>query len=182
MVRHGTTEWSLNGRHTGRTDLPLTPDGERRAAALAPALAGRDFALVLASPLRRARDTARLAGFPDAEVTDDLREWDYGHYEGRTTADIRTDDPGWTVWTHASPGGETPDEVRARAQRVIDRADGSGGDALLFAHGHILRVLTAVALGLAPEEGRRFALEVATVNLIGHEHEYRTLRRWNATG
>jgi probable phosphoglycerate mutase len=180
LVRHGETEWSRTGRHTGTTDLPLTPEGRRRAADVAPALAGRAFALVLVSPLTRARDTAALAGFPDAEVDPDLREWDYGAYEGRTTAQIREEVPDWTVWSHPCPGGESAGEVAARLARVVARAEAAAGDVLLVAHGHSLRVLTAVALGLAPAEGRRFALDVATVSVIGHEHEYRALRRWNA--
>jgi len=179
LVRHGATEWSATGRHTGRTDLPLTEEGRRRAAGLAPALEGRAFALVLSSPLRRARDTATLAGFPDPELDPDLREWDYGDYEGRSTPDIRREAPGWTVWTHPCPNGETADDVAARAARVIVRCDAAAGDAILFAHGHLLRVLTAIALELGPIEGRRFALDVATLNVVGREHEYRTLRRWN---
>jgi broad specificity phosphatase PhoE len=181
LVRHGATEWSRDGRHTGRTDLPLLDEGRRRARALRPALAGRRFALVLASPLRRARDTARLAGFPEPEIVDDLREWDYGDLEGLTTEGIRERVPGWTIWTGPWPGGERPEQVAERARRVVARCDGAGGDALLFAHGHILRVLSAVALGLPAIEGRRFALDVATINILGHEHEYRALRRWNGS-
>ena len=180
LVRHGATEWSESGRHTGRTDLPLTEAGRHRAEGLRPALASRSFALVMTSPLRRARETAALAGFSDAETCDDLREWDYGDYEGVTTAKIREREPGWTIWTGPWPGGERPEHVAERAGRVVARCDAADGDALLFAHGHLLRVLTAVALGLPPTEGARFALEVATINVLGHEHEYRTLRRWNA--
>jgi broad specificity phosphatase PhoE len=179
LVRHGATEWSESGRHTGRTDLPLTEAGRRRAEGLRGALADRSFALVLSSPLRRARDTAHLAGFPDAEIDEDLREWDYGDYEGITTVQIRERVPGWTIWRGPWPGGERPQQVAERARRVIARCDAAEGDALLFAHGHLLRVLTAVALALGPTEGACFALEVATINRLGHEHEYRTLRRWN---
>jgi len=179
LVRHGATEWSENRRHTGRTDLPLTKAGRRRAEGLRGALAARSFALVLSSPLLRARDTARLAGFPDAQTADDLREWDYGDYEGVTTAQIRERVPGWTIWRGPWSGGERPEQVAERARRVIARCDAAEGDVLLFGHGHLLRVLTAVALSLAPTEGALFALDVATINVLGHEHEYRTLRRWN---
>ena len=179
VVRHGATEWSENGRHTSYTDLPLLPDGEAAARSLAPRLAGRSFALVLTSPRRRARDTARLAGFPDAVVDDDLQEWDYGELEGLTTPQVRETKPGWTVWTGAVPGGETAAEVETRVERVIARCRDAGGDALLFAHAHVLRVLTAVYLGFAPEAGAQFALDTATINVLGHEHEDVTLRRWN---
>lgn len=180
LVRHGATEWSQNGRHTGSTDLPLLQQGRDRAVTLAPVLEAHDFSLVLASPLQRARETAALAGFPDPGVDADLREWDYGDYEGITTAVIREDHPGWSVWDGDMPGGEDIGQVAVRAQRVLDRADAAGGDVLLFAHGHILRVLTAVRLGLDPREGRRFVLDPATVSVIGHEHEWPALRRWNS--
>ena len=180
LVRHGQTEWSRDGRHTGRTDEPLLASGEDDARALAPRLASHDFALVLTSPRQRARDTARLAGYPDAIVDDDLAEWDYGDYEGLTTEQIRAQVPGWTIWRGPVPNGETAAQVAARARRVIDRCAAQTGDALLFAHGHILRVLTAVYLGFGPEEGAQFALGTATINVLGHEHEYCTLRLWNA--
>jgi broad specificity phosphatase PhoE len=179
LVRHGATEWSENGRHTGRTDLPLLPSGEAEARTLAPRLADHPFALVLTSPLRRARDTARLAGFPDAVVDDNLLEWDYGEYEGRTTAQIRADRPGWTIWNGDPPGGETADEVATRVAPVIARCRAAAGDALVFAHGHVLRVLTAVDLGFGPRSGAQFALDTATINVLGHEHADPTLRRWN---
>ena len=137
IIRHGETEWSANGRHTGRTDIPLTPAGRRRAAELPRLLGGREFAMVLTSPLRRAADTCRLAGYGDAAQTcDDLMEWDYGAYEGRTTMDIRREVPGWTVWSAPVPEGETLEGVRQRAQCVIDRALQAPGDVVLFAHGH----------------------------------------------
>jgi probable phosphoglycerate mutase len=180
LVRHGATEWSENGRHTGRTDLPLLPEGEDQARALAPRLAGHQFALVLTSPRQRARTTARLAGYPDAVVDDDLREWDYGDYEGLTTEQIRARVPDWTIWSGETPGGDTAATVEARVQRVIDRCAASGGVALLFAHSHVLRVLTAVYLGFGPRAGAQFMLETATINVLGREHEYPTLRRWNA--
>ncbi len=179
LVRHGATEWSRDGRHTGVTDLPLLPDGEEEARALAPRLAGHDFALVLTSPLQRARITARLAGFPDAVVDDDLHEWDYGDYEGLTIEQIRAMSPGWTIWTGAVPGGEQSAQVEARVRRVLARCAACGGDALLFAHSHVLRVLTAVDLGFGPPAGAQFSLDTATVNVLGFEHAYPTLRRWN---
>jgi probable phosphoglycerate mutase len=181
LVRHGETEWSRAGRHTGRTDLPLTPEGERQALALGPWLAVARFALVLTSPLRRARDTCRLAGYGDvARVDPDLAEWDYGRYEGMTSGEIRRVDPGWTIWTGAVPGGETAEQVAARADRVVARAVDAGGDALVFAHGHLLRVLAARWLGLEPAEGRRLALDPATIGILGHERAARVVRMWNA--
>ena len=134
LVRHGATEWSQNGRHTGSTDLPLLPEGRERATAVAPVLAANAFALVLTSPLQRARETAALAGFAHAEVDTDLLEWDYGDYEGVTTPTIRETDPGWSIWDGAVPGGESADHVAARVARVIARADAADGDVLLFAH------------------------------------------------
>lgn len=180
LVRHGPTEWSRAGQHTSVTDLPLLPEGETEAAGLAPVLAKQEFALVLASPLLRARRTAELAGFPDAEVTDDLAEWEYGDYEGLTTPEIREQVPGWTVWTHPSPGGETAAEVAARLDRVVERARAADGRSLAFAHGHSLRVLAARWLGLAPEDGRLFRLDTATVSVLGYERETPVLLRWNA--
>jgi len=179
LVRHGATEWSENGRHTSFTDLPLLPAGEEAARSLAPRLTGQPFALVLTSPRQRARDTARLAGFPDAVVDDDLREWDYGECEGLTTPQLREASPGWSVWTSDIPGGETAEEVEVRVRRVIARGQAAAGDALLFAHAHVLRVLTAVYLGFPPQAGAQFALDTATINVLGHERENVTLRRWN---
>jgi broad specificity phosphatase PhoE len=180
LIRHGATEWSENGRHTSYTDLSLLPAGEAAARSLAPRLAGHPFALVLTSPLQRARDTARLAGFPDAEVDDDLVEWNYGEYEGLTTEQLRRTRPGWSVWAGSIPGGETAADVAARVQRVIARCAPAPGDALLFAHAHVLRVLTAVYLRFPPEAGAQFALDTATINVLGHEREEETLRYWNA--
>ena len=181
LVRHGQTEWSAAGRHTGRTDVPLTDQGEVQARALAPRLAERSFALVLVSPRRRARDTARLAGVVEqAEVDDDLAEWDYGDYEGRTSDEIHETDPGWTIWPAGAPGGETPAQVAGRADRVIARALAADGDVLLVAHGHLLRVLTARWLGLEAAGGRYFRLEPATLNELGYEREQRVIERWNA--
>jgi broad specificity phosphatase PhoE len=179
-MRHGETEWSLSGKHTSRTDLPLTAEGERRAAAVGQSLGGRRFALVLSSPTQRALETASLAGYTP-EVTDDLREWDYGEYEGRTTAEIQKDAPGWTIWTGDPPGGETSAQVGARADRVIARALPAGGDVALFGHGHMLRVLAARWLGLGAQGGRFFALSTGSVSVLSHEREARVIGVWNQT-
>jgi len=180
LVRHGATEWSQSGRHTGSTDIPLTDAGREHARALARRLAGRHFALVLTSPLERARETCRIAGLDTtARVASDLREWDYGEYEGHTTDEIRRHDPGWTIWTGSVPAGESIDEVAARARRVIDEVAPVDGDVALFAHGHILRVLTACWLGLPPDAGRLFALDTASLSMLGHEHETRVISSWN---
>ncbi|HWI44258.1 MAG TPA: histidine phosphatase family protein [Nocardioides sp.] len=180
LARHGATEWSVAGRHTSTTDLPLLPEGEEAARALAGRLAGTSFAEVLTSPLQRARRTAQLAGFPDAEVCEDLVEWRYGDAEGRTTTQLREHVPDWTVWTHGCPGGETADEVGARCDRVAERVRAASGPVLLFAHGHVLRVLTARWLGLPPTDGRLFRLDTATLSELGYERETPVLLRWNA--
>ncbi|HLJ48168.1 MAG TPA: histidine phosphatase family protein [Bryobacteraceae bacterium] len=180
LIRHGETEWSRSGAHTGRTDLPLTDTGRAKAEALRPVLAGRTFSLVLTSPLQRARETCRLAGFGDAaEVDSNLREWDYGDYEGRTTPDIRKERPSWFLWRDGVPNGETVEQVGARAQAVIERAVQAGGDVALFAHGHILRILTACWLTLPPDAGRLFALSTGSLSVLGYEHETRVITRWN---
>jgi broad specificity phosphatase PhoE len=180
LIRHGETEWSLSGQHTGRTDIPLTATGRRQAAALGRHLVGRRFALVLSSPLGRAIETCRLAGYGAvAETTTDLLEWDYGAYEGRTTADIRAEAPGWTIWSGTVPHGETVDDVARRVNRVIERAVASAGDVALFAHGHVLRVLTACWLGLPPTGGRYLGLGTASISVLGHEHETRVIKVWN---
>ncbi len=182
LVRHGETEWSKSGRHTSRTDIPLTDDGRARARALAPVLADHHFALVLTSPRRRAIETCELAGFgAAAHVSDDLAEWDYGDFEGRTTADIRRERPGWTVWSDVSPGGETAEQVGVRADRVIARVRALDGDAICFSHGHMLRVLAARWVGLAPTDGKRFALDVGALCVLGWEREQPVLARWNVT-
>jgi probable phosphoglycerate mutase len=183
LVRHGETEWSRTGRHTGRTDVPLTELGRREAEAVGEELAraGRRFALVLTSPLARARETCRLAGYGDgAQVRDDLLEWDYGAYEGITTAAVRREHPGWTVWDGPVLDGETIAEVGVRADRVVAEVEQAAGDVLVFSHGHLLRILTARWLGLAPDAGRLFALDPATVSALGYEHDRRVLREWNA--
>ncbi len=180
LVRHGETEWARLGRHTGRTDIPLTDDGRAQAELVGRRLDGREFALVLTSPLGRAADTCRLAGLAGvAEHDDDLLEWDYGEYEGRRTVDIRVDRPGWTLWDDGVPGGETATQVAARVDRVIERAVAAGGDVALFAHGHVLRVLGARWLGLDPTGGRLFALSPATLSVLGYEREIRVFLRWN---
>jgi broad specificity phosphatase PhoE len=180
LVRHGATEWSTAGRHTSVTDLPLLPEGEQTALALRERLAGVDFRLVLTSPRQRARHTAELAGFPEAEVTDDLVEWAYGDYEGLTTAQIRESVAGWTVWTHPSPGGESASAIAARCDRVVARVREAEGRTLAFAHGHSLRVLAARWLGLPPEDGRLLRLDTATVSVLGFERETPVVLRWNA--
>jgi broad specificity phosphatase PhoE len=182
LVRHGETEWSRSGRHTGKTDLPLTEKGREDAERLSACLAGRRFARVLTSPLRRATETCRLAGLGDgADVRADLREWDYGEYEGRTTPEIRNERPGWTLWTDGVPGGETADEVGARADRVIAEVRAIEGDVAIFGHGHMLRVLAARWIELSPVEGRRFALEAGRIGVLGHERETPVILRWNET-
>jgi broad specificity phosphatase PhoE len=182
LVRHGATEWSETGRHTSRTDVPLTDAGRASAAALAPVLADHRFGLVLASPAARARETALAAGFAGVEVDPDLREWDYGEFEGLTSAEIRGRSPEWvewTVWTGSCVNGETIEQVARRAERILARADGAAGDVLLFGHGHQLRVLTAIALDLDARAGAHFALDAGTLSVIGSEHETRALRSWN---
>lgn len=180
LVRHGETEWSATGRHTGRTDVPLTDEGRRQAKALGRCLEGWTFALVMASPLQRATETCRLAGLGAAmHVRDDLREWDYGEYEGRTTADIRAGRPGWTLWMDGVPGGESAEQVGRRADRVIAETRATPGDVALFGHGHILRVLAARWLDLPPDRGRGFALDTATISLLGFERETSVIAGWN---
>jgi len=180
LVRHGETEWSRSGKHTGRTDVPLAEQGEQDARAVGAALRGRQFALVLTSPLKRAVETCRLAGFGDEAVENpDLQEWDYGAYEGRTTPEIREEQPGWTVWRDGVPGGETVAEVGERADRVIAEARSVDGDVLLFAHGHLLRILAARWLGLEPVGGRLFALDPGSISAVGYERETAVIRLWN---
>lgn len=180
LVRHGETEWSKSGQHTGRTDIPLTETGELQGKALGRHLAGHEFALVLTSPLRRARETCRLAGFDAvAAECDDLREWNYGIYEGRKTADVRLEQPGWTIWTSPVPQGETVEEVGERARRVIARADAVAGDVALFAHAHFLRILGACWIGLPPIHGRTLTLGTASISVLGYERETRVIQVWN---
>jgi probable phosphoglycerate mutase len=182
VVRHGETEWSAAGRHTSRTDLPLTDDGRRRAAGLAGPLSARSFALVLSSPLRRARETCEIAGFGDrAQIDDNLHEWDYGEYEGLTTPEIREQNPGWSLWTDGCPGGERPIEIEERADRVLARMTEADGDVLAFAHGHILRVLAARWIGLKASGGANFALGAGAIGVLGYERETPVIDEWNLT-
>jgi len=189
LARHGETEWSRTLRHTGRTDIPLTAEGEAEARALREPLATVAFDRVLCSPLSRARETCELAGLGDrAELTDDLLEWDYGDYEGRTSADIRADRPGWLLWRDGCPDGESAADVGARADRIVAdllatpaAADEEGGATVaVFAHGHVLRVLAARWLDLPPADGQLFGLGTATLSRLGWEHDYRVIQRWNA--
>ncbi|MET7290544.1 histidine phosphatase family protein [Streptomyces griseoloalbus] len=186
LARHGETEWSRAGRHTGRTDLPLTPGGEAQAKSLAPLLAGGTFGLVLTSPLVRARRTAELAGLTGAVPEPDLSEWDYGAYEGITTAEIHRTRPDWDLWTDGVPPGrefpgESPEQVGERADRVLSRVAGAleEGDVVLVAHGHLLRVLTARRLGLPPAAGRLFRLETGTLSRLSLEHGRPVVAEWN---
>jgi len=180
LIRHGETEWSISGAHTGRTDISLTARGEQRAAAIRRFFAGRQFSLVLSSPRQRALQTCRISGYADvAIIEEDLSEWDYGAYEGRTTQDIQKDCPDWFLWSHGVPGGEPIDQVAERAKRVIQRCLAAGGPTALFAHGHILRVLAACWLCLKPEDGRLFALSTGSVSVLGFEHDIRVISMWN---
>jgi broad specificity phosphatase PhoE len=182
LVRHGETEWSLSGRHTGRTDIDLTPTGEEQAKAASTVLGQGTFDLVLTSPMRRARKTAELAGLTPYELDEDLREWDYGDFEGITSDEIHETIPGWTVWDGPWPGGETDADVSARADRVVRRILhlGPGVRVAVVAHGHILRVLAARWLDEEVRLGRLLALDTATVSELGWEHDVRVVRRWNA--
>ena len=179
LVRHGETEWSRSGRHTGRTDIDLTPAGRAAAHALAPLLSATTFPLVLVSPMRRSAETARLAGFEHCEVSNDLREWDYGSYEGITTPTIRETVPGWTVFTHPVPGGETIEQVAERVDRVIARVRANDRPVLVFGHGHSLRILGARWCGLPPEAARHLRLDPASVSVLGYERETPALSAWN---
>jgi broad specificity phosphatase PhoE len=178
LVRHGETEWSRTGRHTGRSDPPLTDEGERQARAVGEALRGRSFALVLSSPLIRARETATLAGF-EPKLRDDVAEWDYGEYDGLTTPEIREQVPDWTIWRYGGLGGESVEQLSARADRVVAELLTVDGDVLVFSHGHFLRVLTARWLELAAADGRLFALDSGTLSTLGFEREQRVIRSWN---
>lgn len=178
LVRHGETEWSRDGRHTGSTDVPLTDRGREQARAARVALGDRRFAVVLCSPLVRARETAALLGV-DADVRDDLRELDYGRAEGRTTAELREERPGWSLWNDGPPGGETVEHAGMRADRILAEARAAGGDVLLVAHGHLLRILAARWLEQPAAFGARLRLDTATVSVLGHERETPVLLRWN---
>lgn len=183
LIRHGETAWSLSGQHTGHTDIPLTAQGEQAAHALQTRLKDLRLAKVLTSPLQRARRTCELAGFTSAEVDADLMEWDYGSYEGRRTADIRTERPGWRLFEEGCPDGETLQEVAARAERVIGRIRALEGDALVCAHGHLLRILIARWIALPALEARRLHLATASVSMLGYDHDLGepVIRMLNAT-
>lgn len=181
LVRHGETAWSRSGQHTGSTDIPLTENGRRAARALAPHLARMRFSLVLCSPLQRARQTCELAGLGEAaQLEPDLREWDYGDYEGLTPAQIHAGAPGWLVFRDGCPGGESPEQVAERVDRVIARLRAAEGRVALFAHGHLLRLFAARWIGLEPEQGSRFLLDTATLNLLSYYRGIPALKCWNA--
>jgi broad specificity phosphatase PhoE len=180
LIRHGETEWSLSGQHTSVTDIPLTEVGVRQGAALGRELAGKQFAAVLTSPRARALETARLAGYGGVvQIDNNLQEWNYGIYEGITTADIRKHTPGWLIWDGPVPGGETSEQVAARADRAIARAMEIDGEVALFAHGHILRVLAARWLGLSAKGGQLFALGTGSISILAFERETHVISRWN---
>jgi broad specificity phosphatase PhoE len=180
LARHGETEWSASGRHTGRTDLPLTEEGRRRARSLANRLRGCSFALVLTSPLRRAIETCELAGLAGiAQIREDLHEWDYGDYEGITTHEIQERRPGWSLWRDGCPNGETAADVGARADRVVAEVRDVDADSIAFGHGHMLRVLAARWLRLPPEDGALFALDTGALCVLGYEHDLPVIARWN---
>lgn len=181
LVRHGETEWSRTGRHTGRTDVPLTDRGRDNARGLAPRLAQHRFDRVWSSTLSRARETATLAGFEPDETLVDLCEWDYGKYEGLSTDEIRHNEPDFSTWTTPITGGESLQQVGERADRVLHRLSELGGRSLLFAHGHLLRILAARWVGLEPSGGRLLALVPASVSVLGYEHETRVILVWNLT-
>jgi len=181
LVRHGETEWSLSGQHTGRTDIPLTERGRQQARLLEPLLSTANFALVLSSPLRRARETCELAGLgPRMQLEPDLMEWNYGEYEGLTSKQIKRTAPNWMVFTDGCPGGETPEEVGARVDRLIDRIRPVAGRVALFAHGHVLRVFVARWIGLPPSAGQHFLLDTSTVGVLGYYQGVPAVKRWNA--
>ncbi len=180
LVRHGETEWSRNGRHTSVTELALTEEGVKVATTLRERLAGVQFDLVLTSPRQRARRTAELAGFPDAEVDENLAEWNYGDYEGISTTEIREKVPGWTVWTHPCPGGETAEQVSARLDRVVAKVRAQGGRCLAFGHGHASRALASRWLEQPVDEGRLFRLDTSTVSVLAFERESPVIQSWNS--
>jgi len=181
LIRHGETEWSLNGRHTGTTDIPLTEHGRNVARLWKPVATQQTFALVMTSPMQRARETCELTGLgQQAEVDNDLREWNYGEYEGLTTEQIQAQRPSWMIFTDGCPGGESPDEIQARIDRVIKKVRAVEGDVALFAHGHFLRSFGARWLGLRAEEGRFFVLDPATVSVVSYYWGIPAVKRWNA--
>ncbi len=181
-IRHGETEWSVSGQHTGITDLPLTENGRRKAGLLQPVLQSIAFALVLVSPLRRAIETCEISGLgDDAQIDRDLMEWNYGEYEGLTPAQIEEKAPGWLLFKDGAPGGETPEQVSARVDRVIARARATKGNVALFGHGHLLRVLAARWLGLPASAGSHFLLGTGTLNVLSYYREVPAIETWNCT-
>lgn len=182
VIRHGETEWSLDGRHTGTTDIPLTANGRRLAQHFRPALARNSFSAVLSSPMQRARETCELAGLGSACTIDqDLVEWDYGRYEGLTPVEIRETEPGWLIFRDGCPEGETPEQIGARVDRVIARVRAANGDVAIFAHGHVLRVFVARWIGMPANGGQHFVLSTGTLSILGYYHHIPAVRIWNAT-
>jgi probable phosphoglycerate mutase len=180
LIRHGETEWSLSGQHTGTTDIPMTEKGQRQAVATGRWLAAHKFALVLTSPRTRARETARIAGYGNvAQIDMNLQEWEYGLYEGRKTVDIRQERPGWFIWKDGPLEGETIDQVAARADAVIKRATDIDGQVAFFAHGHILRIIGARWIGLPGNNGQKLGLDTGSVSVLGYEHSLPVIREWN---
>ncbi|MSR18903.1 MAG: histidine phosphatase family protein [Phycisphaerales bacterium] len=180
VVRHADTEWSRSGQHTSRTDLPLLPEGETAASALHQVLARERFSLVLSSPLQRASRTAQLCGFTDRlELCSELREWDYGEYEGRTSAQIQTERPGWDLWNDGCPGGESLEQLASRCQTIISRVRRAEGNSLIFAHGHVLRAFAALWLQLPAARGRSFGLRPASIGILGVEHANPVIWQWD---
>ena len=180
LIRHGETEWSISGQHTSRTDIPLTDHGRQSAAKIRDYLQNRNFSLVLSSPRQRAMETCRIAGFGDVvQVDENLSEWDYGQYEGRTTAEIREGQPGWSIWDGTPPGGESLEQVAARCQMLIERSLIAGGKVALFSHAHLLRILAVTWIGLSPKSGSLLALGTGSVSTLGFEREIRVIQTWN---
>jgi broad specificity phosphatase PhoE len=180
LIRHGETEWSASGKHTSRSDVPLTRCGQRSAQAIGRYLAGRQFSMVLTSPRQRAQETCKFAGYSTRAVVDEnLAEWDYGDYEGRTTAEIRSEQADWSIWSASVPGGESIERVAKRAKSVIDRAEAIGGPVALFSHAHFLRILAATWIGLPARSGSLFALGTGSVSVLGFEREVRVIEMWN---
>jgi broad specificity phosphatase PhoE len=180
LIRHGETEWAKSGRHTGLTDIPLTDAGREQAGFLLPIFDDVKFARILSSPLQRALETAKLAGLSSRlELDKELLEWDYGGYEGLTTAQIRERVPGWSIWTNACPGGETINQISERADRVVAKLSAIEGNIAIFSHGHFLRVLVSRWIGLSADHGRHFLLGTSTLSILGYEHETQVIKTWN---
>jgi len=180
LIRHGETEWAKNGRHTGRTDIPLTDAGREQAGFLLPIFDDVKFSRILSSPLQRALETVKLAGVGSrVELDDDLKEWDYGDYEGITTQQIREKVPGWTIWTHPCPNGETIQQITARADRVVAQLRSTKGNIAVFSHGHFLRVLVCRWMDVGADSGRHFMLGTSTLSILGYEHDVPAIKTWN---